>query len=569
MATPAFRARAAWTLLAALALVLALQAGRAGPPAPDGLAEDEKLLRDAGLPTDGPGLARFFRDRTPSPGDRERLTALVGQLGSNVYGTREKATRRLTAAGERALPFLRPALASPDAEVRRRAERCVAAIERVPHAAQVVAAARLLAHRRPPGAAEVLLAYLPSADWPADGDDLLDALAAVGLSNDAAPVPAVVAAAADPEPARRAAAAHVLGRAAAGHRGPAVRLLADPSPLVRYHAGASLTLAGDRRGVPALVALLGEGPAPLAFRAEELLDRLAGERAPAPVPGVPEDPAARKRWRAAWQGWWQAHGAKLDLARLKLGGGPLGLTLDCEVDGLGQFPGRVCAFDRGGNLRWCVEKLDSPADVRLLRSGRLLVAEHWAKRVTERDRRGHITWEQRTDNHPVSAERLRNGNTLVATLSEILEVAPGGKVVLSYKHTGGMIYCARKLDSGRVLFIDGGGRVSELDASGRQVLTFVPQQHAGGAGMWASIEPLPGGRYLIALCGSNKVVETDASGKIYWECSTPSPAYAARLPGGNTLVASVDGRFVSEVDRQGKEVWRKATKGRPFRARRY
>ena len=93
--------------------------------------------------------------------------------------------------------------------------------------------------------------------------------------------------------------------------------------------------------------------------------------------------------------------------------------------------------------------------------------------------------------------------------------------------------------------------------------------HAQGAGYWASIEPLRNGRYLISLSGSGKVVETDNTGKILWECSVPTPCYATRLPNGNTLVANVDGRAVVEVDRHGKEVWTKATKGRPFRARRY
>jgi hypothetical protein len=555
------------SLLAAQSTAPADKKSPAAPPGDD----DEKLLRAAGLPTDGPGLLKFFRDRTPSPDDRVRLAALVKKLGSRSFGARERATQELTTAGERALEFLRPALENPDPEVRRRAEQCVRTIEQVPHAARATAAARLLARRRPDGAAAVLLAFLSSGNWQAVGEDLLEPLSALGLEGGAkgkSPVPAVTAALADPDPARRAAAAHVLGRAAVEHRGPLDKLLTDPAPLVRYHAAVALVLARERRGLPALVALLGDGPADLTWRAEDLLSRIAGEKAPAPVPGAPADAAARKKWHLAWEGWWSAHGAGLDLARLNLDEAALGLTVVCEIDGLGHFPGRVCEFTRGGTLRWSVEKLDSPVDVQRLPSGRILVAEHWAKRVTERDRTGKVLWEHKTSNSPVSAERLRNGNTLIATYSEIIELTPGGKTVFKYTQ-GGMIYYAVKLPSGHVLFVDSTGKVAELDAAGKVVMSFVPKKYKEGASYGASVEPLPGSRYLVCLSGAGKVVEMDATGTIHWECSLPAPGYTHRLRGGTTLVSCIDERFIVEVDRQGKELWRKKTKGRPFRVRRY
>ena len=563
-------------LLSALALLIALLPGQAGPPdtakKPPPVAaesaEDEKLLRKAGLPTDGAGLLRYFRDRTLTPGDRARFAALVRQLGASSFAAREKASRALTTAGEPALAFLRAAVKDPGSEeARRRARQCLLAVEQLPHAARTAAAARLLARRDPPGAAAALLAYLPSADWDAVGDELLDALVAVGLRGEAAPVPAVVAALADREALRRAAAAHVLGHTAAGARAPLTRLLTDPSPLVRYHAANALLRARDARGLPALVALLGEGPAALAWRAEDLLVALAGEQAPPPVPRAPDDPKARKQWHAAWEGWWKTHAGKLDLTRA--GAGRMNLTVTCEIDGVGQFPGRVSAFDRGGNLRWSIEGIDSPTDIQLLPSGRVLVAEHWAKRVAERDRAGNIVWERKVNNHAVIAQQLRGGNTFIATLDVLSEVTPGGREVFHYKYPGRMIYGARKLRDGRVLFIDSSGKVTELDASGKEVRSFTPQKYAEGALSWASIEPLPRGRYLIALSGSSKVVETDAAGKVHWECTVASACYASRLPNGHTLVANVDGRCIVEVDRQGKEVWRKATKGRPFRVRRY
>jgi hypothetical protein len=555
--------------LLALALLLVRLPGWADPPAAS--AEDEKLLREAGLPSDGAGLLGYFRARALTAGDRERLAALVRDLDDRAFAVREKATRELIAAGDQAAALLRAALRAPSTEeVRRRAARCLQAIEQTPHTARTLAAARLLAVRRPDGAAAALLAYLPSADWHTLGEELLGPLTAVALEGEQqAPVPAVLAAVTDKEPTRRAAVAHVLGRAGREHHKPLAGLLADESPLVRYHAAVALTRARDARGLPALIALLADGPAELAWGAEDLLSLIAGEEAPPFVAGAPEDPAARKRWHAGWLAWWKGTGGKIDLTRAALEDQPLGVTLVAEVDGQGEFPGRVYEVDRAGKVRWTMEGLTSPSDVQRLRSGRFLVAESWAKRVTERDRSGKIVWERKVDSHALMAERLRNGNTLITTYTEILEVTPGGKPVFQYRHTNDGLHCACKLRNGHVLLIDNEAKVIELDAAGKTVLSFKPERYTEGAPYWSTVEPLPGGRYLIGICGTGKVIETDAKGKIHWECAVGSPCYPTRLPNGNTLVASTDGRHVIEVDRAGKEVWRRATKGRASRARRY
>src|SRR5437660_1613980 len=66
----------------------------------------EALLRDGKVGTDGPALLRFFRERTPSPAQRERLARLARELGDDEFEVREKATRALIAAGRPAVPFL-------------------------------------------------------------------------------------------------------------------------------------------------------------------------------------------------------------------------------------------------------------------------------------------------------------------------------------------------------------------------------------------------------------------------------------------------------------------------------
>jgi hypothetical protein len=67
-----------------------------------------------------------------APPPRPEVARLIAQLGSERFAEREGATRQLEAAGESALGALRKALTSDDLEVRRRAKRLVAALERKP-----------------------------------------------------------------------------------------------------------------------------------------------------------------------------------------------------------------------------------------------------------------------------------------------------------------------------------------------------------------------------------------------------------------------------------------------------
>src|SRR5262249_22694841 len=142
------------------------------------------------------------------------------------------------------------------------------------------AVARLLALRKPPGAAEALLAVLPQAEDETLAAEFRSALAAVAF-RDGKPEPAVVAALADKSPARRAAAGAALAKAAsAGQRSRARKLLKDSDPAVRLHVALALVEARDREAVPVLIALLGELPQDHGWRAEEVLFRVGGDKGP-------------------------------------------------------------------------------------------------------------------------------------------------------------------------------------------------------------------------------------------------------------------------------------------------
>jgi hypothetical protein len=451
-------------------------------------------------------------------------------------------------------------------ELSRRARECVEAIEKVPHVELMGAAACVLVARAPAGAAEALIAYLPFADDEYLEEALIELLTVAGLS-DGKPVAAVKAAVADRDPMRRAAAAAVIGRAAPAHRGPLAELAKDADPRVRYRAALGLLRGGEASAVAVLARLLTEAPLPLAWRAEDVLMRLAGEKAPNVALGKGDEPE-RKSARAAWEHWWEANRAATDLAKVNLDDPSLGLTLFCEDERIGESPGFVFAVNRAGTVIWKLEGINSPADFHLLPGGRVLIAENWHSKVTERDRRGKVLWERKLDDKPVSCERLPNGNTFVATYRSLHEFTPDGKEVFSHRPSG-MLHGGYKQRDGHFLTVDTNGTVVELDAKGAELHRFQPEKYASGAGNWASVEVLPNGRYLIALSGTNRVIETDRMGNVLWEKEVQTPTSATRLRNGHTLVSSVEGGFVVEWDAAGNEVWRFKSTGRPFRVRRY
>jgi hypothetical protein len=488
----------------------------------------------------------------------------VGLLGNRSYAVRERATRSLILAGRPAISLLRPALASPDLEVARRAERAICEIERVSYVSLLSAAVRVLADRKPAGTTEALLAFAPFVQEEEVDQAVREAL--VICLDRSGPSPAIQGALSDQQPKRRAAAAYVLGRVSP----PTIRelgpLLKDPSPEVRFHTAEALLRGKDRAGVPVLMAILEEGPIGLSRRAEEVLFLVAGDAAPPISLGV-ADNSSRRRCRESWMAWWTTHSEQIDLTRLLAAGTPLGLTLYCLYDSPSS-DGRVVLAGGDGKPRWEITGLHGPNDARLLPGGRVLIAERNHGRVTERDSTGRILWERRVDGGALAADRLQGGNTLIASWSQILEVAPDGKAVWEFTHPGGFRHVTR-LKSGRLLVVTASGQILELDRSGKLLRTVTPERHGGGAGYWASVEQTTGGKYLTALGSSRRVVEVDETGKIVWEAEVPNAVFATRLPNGHTLVCNFEECQVIELDRTGKEVARHKTGGRPFAVRRY
>src|ERR1700722_19516606 len=75
----------------------------------DSVTDDEELVKQAGVDTDGPTLLEFFKKRTVDAGDGGRTTKQIADLGREELATRESASAHLAALGPRARQFLKEA----------------------------------------------------------------------------------------------------------------------------------------------------------------------------------------------------------------------------------------------------------------------------------------------------------------------------------------------------------------------------------------------------------------------------------------------------------------------------
>ncbi len=505
-------------------------------------SNDEKLLREHKAGPDEKALREFFRKRSPVPGDLEKIEALVRQLGERSFQRRNRATEALITWGPAAFDALRRGTLDTDIEIVRRCERCLAEIER-PGNELPFAAVRQVVRLKLNGGLALLLDYAPNAD----DDQVTEAVLAAlrSLADPKTPDDALLKASADRAPARRAAAAHLLGRhTSKTGREAAMKLLADPEIIVRFRAAEALLFARERAAIPALIELLRTAKPDVRWQVEDLLARLPAciKSEPALPAGPNEDKAAEwSQWSERWAAWWTKHGPGADLAKLEERPAFQNLTLVPEM-----HAHKVWEYGPDGKKRWeLTTDLKSPIDAQVLPNGRVLIAELDGGRVTERDRSGKIVWQHAVVT-PIYVRRMTGGNTFISTNHSCLIVTPAGKEVFRYTPEASFfIHSIHQMSNHHIVAISMEGDVREIAPDGKVIRT-IPLPERGG---WSGIEGLPGNRYLCA--GGGKVREIDATGKVLWKLNHPSACFATRLPNGNTLVAD-NSRSLIEVNREGK-----------------
>jgi hypothetical protein len=550
-----------WPLPAAFLMTLWLSGGPAEPVLPQSpdpvkaesphraLTAEDQILQAAGLATDGTALLDFFRRRQVTEADLPRIHDLIRQLGHNSFTVREKAANDLILRGPGVVPLLRQALQDPpDIEVMRRLELCLRRVETASQAPLTTAAVRLVALRKPADGTSVLLTYLQFAESESVADEIRAALTALAVV-DGKPDPVLVAALSDSKAMKRGAAGEALCKMSAKQCWPAIRkLLQDPDSTVRLQVGLALAFAQEKEAIPVLIDLLVQAPQAQAWRVEDLLVRLAGDKAP-PVSLGPDE-ASRRKCKEAWSAWWKIAGATIDLAQLLKATQWLNYTLAIVLDGPGESSGRVLELDPHKNTRWEITGLQFPMDAQVLPGERVLITEHTGNRVTERDARGAtIHWEHKI-NRPIMAQRLPNGNTFIASNYALMEVDRAGKTIFNLRRDD--IQKAAKARNGEIVIATGEETIVRLDTTGKQLQSF-----SGCVDVYGGrLDVLANGNVLVPEYSNNRVVEFNPDGQIVWQTSIEYPIAAVRLPNGNTLVTCMNKNTGVEIDRGGKEVWR-------------
>jgi hypothetical protein len=554
------RGKLPWPGLAVV--LLCCVCGHARVDDADAVAQDEKSLKEAKIASDGPSLLEFFRKRTISSNDLERIKKLITELGDDSFEVRQNASAGLVAAGSVAVPFLKQVLKDqqaakePDLEVVRRAENCLKHIQAESSSEIIATAARMLAVRKPAGTTEVLLAYLPSVEDEMVAESVRETLTSAAV-HDGKPDAALVAALADRSAVRRGAAGAALCRAKVGDLKPAIRkLLEDPDPNVRLDIGLALAEAKDKDALPILIALLDVLPANRTGLLEDALYLLAGDKAPG------DEFSSRRAYREKWQEWWRANGANVDLAKLTQAPEIQGYTMLVLLD-----EGIIREIDKNKRLVWEMKDVAFPLDVQHLPDDLVLVAEQGSNRITERDHTGKVVKEWPVL-EPLMAQRLPNGSTLVATRQQVYEINSKGQTTVTHFRPGSeYVMRAQKLKNGDLALVlldlnTNNSRYVRLDAKGKETATFPVQVRTSGG----RIDVLHNGHVLVPELPANRVVEYDTAGKVVREWKVMQPIAAARLPNGHTLVTSMTENRAVEFDRSGKQVWEFPHESRVSRA---
>jgi HEAT repeat protein len=502
--------------------------------------------------TEAPGLLDELKKRTRPEVDLGKVQALVQKLGANTFEARETAQKDLVALGVPILPLLRQVYREPpDLEVRARLRACIETIEadnekaKQEYLPRFSALARLVALRKPPGAADAILAYLPSQDEDGLREEFQNALAAVAFTNGKAN-PVLLKALSDSSATRRIAAARALCTVPKPDHLEKVRqLLQDADPAVLLAVALALAEARDPLAVPALASFIAQAPADLAAQAEDFLSQLAGEAGPK---DLPQGEVNRGKRSVAWAAWAQT--AKSDPAVLgtvsTAARERVGPASDKTLRGYTLLvqpqSNSVTALGPDGKQRWALTGLQGPSDAQVLSNRHILVAE--SDRVSERDLRGKVLWKLEGI-APVSVQRLPNGNTFIPCNNQLIEVDRRGKEVFRAMVAG--IAAARRLPDGRIVAFDRND-IIQLDKSGNEVKRSPVM--IGGAGC---NEVLDNGHVLALSPGMGNLTEFDQDGTEINHFDQPGAAHAFRLPNGHTLVMVMGTKYV-ELDKNWQQI---------------
>jgi HEAT repeat protein len=525
---------------------------------------DLAALREFKVEPTTAGILEYLKKRTPAKETIEKVDVFVGQLGDEEYATREKATRGLIEIGPLARGKLALALKNEDPEVRKRAKY---ALDRISVPADdnrlLPAALRVLVAKKAENSAETILNLLPHIENSDTVDDMATEMSALLLDKDGKPVEMAKEALQSKNRTVRGAVATALAKGNDETKALVRKLAADPEVAVRRRAILALVLARDAKALPALVELTGNASEDDAALAEDLLNTLAGEKAPEPTTDE-KDP--RGSTRKIWEKWLKDDGAKLDLAKADLSGSGSNLILVGSMEirpkvGMART-GLITAMDNTGKVRWKLDKVSQyPTHAMLSKRDRVLVTEYNYNRVQEYDLKGAVVWSYTPPSNPIAAYRLRNGNTFVFTRNSMLVLNSEKKVLRSVNRPAYDLNAGYVTEDGKATIMTQSGVVVRYDKDGKEISSVNTGRPMSGL-IGTRVQFNSDGSFVVPDYSNQCVRAYDKAGKQKWETKVVNwPMSVISLPGGNYLVGHRNGNQLTELDRDGKEVKKRTAPG--------
>ncbi len=129
----------------------------------DSTSREKRILRQAGVPTEGKALLRWLANHGISKTKESEIAKLIADLGSDSFRKRAAAVLKLKKAGPVARPQLEQAAKSDDLEIAGRAKKCLSVLQQANDDNTIRAAVWILAMNNPKGTTKALFEYLPKA----------------------------------------------------------------------------------------------------------------------------------------------------------------------------------------------------------------------------------------------------------------------------------------------------------------------------------------------------------------------------------------------------------------------
>jgi HEAT repeat protein len=511
------------------------------------------------LESDGPALIKELEKRTLTEEAMAKANGLIEKLGDDVFDERQKAEAELKKMGPMIMPLLKTALKHQDLEVKNRSQKLLTALESDSKTPLSPVVARLIALRKPKGAVEAILAYVPFAEDESLLEELQTALNAVTFTTGKAN-PAVIKAIADKVPSRRAAATAALCAGPLADNMESIRkiLNKDTDKSVRLKVALALAAAREKEAVPALISLLAEATNEQALTAEDFLFRMAGENQPK---DLPSDEDKKKERSTAWQKWWDDNQKTISMPtkfQADVRGRYIGNVLMIQANN-----NQIVEMDKNNKVLLTMTGLLNPWDAHWIGNNKLLVAEYNGMRVTERDKDGKILWEHKLDFYPMQAERLRNGDTFIVGQNKIVQVNRAKREVLKIDRNQHDVRTARRLPNGTIMVLTSRNEYIRMDRTGKEVKKVnIPNVY------YYQNEIQDNGNVLVPLGWNNQIKEYNMDGKELMTITSEQPLHTVRLPNKHLLVSSQNWpyKFI-ETDKDGKKIRENVTNTYIFRIR--